>query len=657
MQRFIRAWPIRRRIQAIAAINSVLAVVLILLMWSSAGVLSQAWTDLRRVRQSEDFLGLLDRDTERLQNLIHRYISKADPGVLARIDDLRDTLISRLRVQARLDPLIAAPAEDLRAVTERFIAGFDSVRKSRARIQQIYDGAVDAPARAMADLYSEIEGLDASQPARAREPLARSREAFHAMMLAAHAFYLSGSPDAAAEVRRHAAAIRSTIPPLLERAAAGEERRALAELDGRLQAFDRGLATLSAEFGTEARVLKDDIDGNADAMSGLIETMAHHVRALERAAQRRFDQTLESAAFTLGMIALAFLALVAVAGTGVSKSISAPLRALRAAMLAIAAGDYHREVPGAEAPDEIGDMAVAVEVFRENALARLCAEEELRRAKEQAEQALAELRDTQANLIEAEKLAALGGLVAGVAHEVNNPVGISLTVASALTQRCAAIASDLNAGQIRRSQLLDFIEGVREAGSQLVANLLRAGDLVESFKQVAVDRSHDSRRSFDLAHTCEQIVASLRPELRSARITLRLDLPAGIAMDSYPGPLGQVLTNLFINAVRHGFCDQECGTISLAAERVGADRVALAFGDDGAGMTEEVARRAFEPFFTTRRGNGGTGLGLHLVFNIVTHQLGGRIALTSAPGAGCHFVLTLPLVAPLQEARDMFRVA
>ncbi|MGY2051613.1 ATP-binding protein [Methylobacterium sp. JK268] len=655
VQRVVRAWPIRWRILAIAGLNSALALVLIGMIWDGAAVLARTWDELGQVRQSERFLGQIDRDTERLQSLIHRYISQADADVLARIGDLRDTLIGRLRVQARLDPLLAQPSETLREVTERFIDGFAALRETRSSLWQVYETSIVRPAREMAGLYAVLEGAGEQEAIAA--PLSRARQAFHAMVLAANAFSLSASEASGAEVHRAAAAIRRTVPEMRGLVADPARVRALDDLDARAQAVEAGIAALAGEFATQARLLKQEIDGNADRMSAAIEEMSTTVHAVEQAAQTRFDRTLQQAALKLGAVAAAFVALVALVGILVARSISDPLRRLRGAMLGIAAGDYHRPVPGAEARDEIGDMAAAVAVFRENALARRRAEEELRRAKDQAETALAELRETQASLIEAEKLAALGGLVAGVAHEVNNPVGISLTVASTLSQRCAAFAADLAAGPLRRSQLQAFVESVQEAGRQLVANLMRAGDLVQSFKQVAVDRSQDARRRFDLGETCAQIIASLRPELRTARIALALDLPAGIAMDSFPGPLGQVLTNLFLNAVRHGFADGRAGTITLSAEPLGTDRVAITFADDGAGMEEGVARRAFEPFFTTRRDSGGTGLGLHLTFNIVTHQLGGRIALSSAPGAGSRFVLTLPRVAPVQAPGPQPRAA
>ncbi len=286
------------------------------------------------------------------------------------------------------------------------------------------------------------------------------------------------------------------------------------------------------------------------------------------------------------------------------------------------------------------------------------AEKELKAAKEHAEAALRELQETQQSLIEAEKLAALGGLVAGVAHEVNNPVGISLTVASSFARRCDRFSEEVSDGAVRRSKLDEFIAGSQEAAKQLVANLNRAADLIQSFKQVAVDRSHAERRLFDLAESTEQIVVSLRPSLKRSAISLTVDVPAGIQMDSYPGPYGQVLTNLVLNSLAHAFPDKQ--RRHHADRRHGASeptRSRSQFADDGIGMSEDVQRRAFEPFFTTRRNRGGTGLGLHIVYNLVTRPLGGRLRLESEPGRGTIFIIRLPLVAPKAEPADGSRAA
>ena len=279
-------------------------------------------------------------------------------------------------------------------------------------------------------------------------------------------------------------------------------------------------------------------------------------------------------------------------------------------------------------------------------------EQEMRKAKDAAEAALRNLRETQNSLIEAEKLAALGRLVAGVAHEVNNPVGISLTVASALERKTAMFATEVARGDLRRSRLNEFLETSRDAASQLVANLNRAAELIQSFKQVAADRNYSDQRSFDLGDLTEQVVMSLRPGLRKHHLTLTVDCQPNLTMNSYPGPYGQVLTNLFLNAVAHAFPDGRPGTVDIQVRESGKDNVEIIFSDNGCGMSLDVRRRAFDPFFTTRRDQGGTGLGLHIVYSIVTNRLGGRLDLDSEPGKGTRVQIILPRVAPLEQAAE-----
>ena len=291
---------------------------------------------------------------------------------------------------------------------------------------------------------------------------------------------------------------------------------------------------------------------------------------------------------------------------------------------------------------------VAVNVAAEEITARKRSEQEMRRAREAAEQALANLRETQASLVEAEKLAALGRMVAGVAHEINNPVGSSLTVASSLQRRCEIFAAEVARGEVRRSSLNELVDAVTTATSQLVANLTRASDLVQSFKQVATDRSGIERRSFDLGELTGQVLIGLRPELRRRNLLLNLECQHGLPMDSLPGPYGLVLTNIVHNAIVHAFPDGRAGIITLKAGASGADNVEIIVSDDGCGMTSEVRRRAFDPFFTTRRREGATGLGLHIVHSMVVDQLEGRLSLTSEPSRGT----TVRLILPRSPRRD-----
>jgi signal transduction histidine kinase len=270
---------------------------------------------------------------------------------------------------------------------------------------------------------------------------------------------------------------------------------------------------------------------------------------------------------------------------------------------------------------------------------------EIRDKRRLAEAAL-HASETQRYLIETERLAALGGLVAGVAHEISSPIGTSLTVASTLAHRSANFTDQIASGQVRRAMLVEFADGCRGATEQLVANLQRAGGLIQSFKQVAVDRSSDDRRAFDLKLATEQVIASLRAPLLKSQSSLAVEMPSDITLDSYPGAYGQVLTNLIFNAVTHGFTDGPGGYMLVKAHRLGTDQVEITFSDDGGGIPEEVQRRVFDPFFTTRRPQGSTGLGLYVVHNLVTQQLGGRIALVSAPGKGTTICMTLPLHAP-----------
>jgi signal transduction histidine kinase len=466
------------------------------------------------------------------------------------------------------------------------------------------------------------------------------------MLVAANAYYLSLATASAEEARRTTETIEKTIPVMSDLADNDLQRMALQRLNIRTVALREGLAKLSEQLANRTELLRNTIDASQAEAIGAIDQLSVKMRQREQKAQETFDRTLGDISRRVLSIAVIFLGIIITAGVLIALSIRLPLQQIMAAMHAITSGNYDRQVQGTNARDEVGAMARAVEVFRENAIAKRKTEDELRTSKEKAEGALLELNTAQQNLIDAERLAALGGLVAGVAHEVNNPIGISLTVASSFSRRSEMFEAELRSDSpLRRSQLEEFVRTSRDAAQQLVANLHRAAELIQSFKQVAVDRSHAERRQFSLSEATDQIIASLRPVLKRSPIELSVDVPEGLVIDGYPGSYGQILTNLFLNAANHAFADGRAGAISISARPRGADDVEIIFADNGAGMTPDVQRQAFDPFFTTRRNEGGTGLGLHIVYNLVTQQLGGRMMLDSRLGQGTTFRIIMPRAA------------
>ena len=270
---------------------------------------------------------------------------------------------------------------------------------------------------------------------------------------------------------------------------------------------------------------------------------------------------------------------------------------------------------------------------------------------EELERALHTLARAQDELVRTEKLAALGSLVAGVSHELNTPLGNALIVASTLRDKTNVFERDAGSNSLRRSQLDEYVSMAAKASELVMHNLTQAADLVASFKQVAVDQTSAKRRDFDLKETIEEVLSTVRVLAKNRPISVRADLVGGVRMDSYPGPLGQVITNLFNNALEHAFAGRDTGAITLRTQLAGEGRITLEFADDGAGIAAADLPKIFDPFFMTRLGQGGSGLGLNIVHNIVTGVLGGRISVDSARGQGTRFTLQLPIVAP--RAADM----
>ena len=302
----------------------------------------------------------------------------------------------------------------------------------------------------------------------------------------------------------------------------------------------------------------------------------------------------------------------------------------------------------AGAVDFIGKPYQAEEVLARTAVHIKLARTQLAlsRANVELTHTLEELRSARAEIARSERLAALGAMVAGVAHELNTPIGNSVLAASTLDARARAFAARAETG-LRRSDLNLFISEALQASELLVRNLAKSADLIASFKQVATGQAGSQRRRFELARFIGELAATLAPQFRDGGVSLRVAIGPGIQMDTYPAALAQVISQLALNALVHGFAGRADGIITVQAEPDPDDgalvRVVLA--DNGSGIAAVHLDRIFDPFFTTRLGQGSGGLGLHIVHNLVANVLGGAIAATSEPGQ-TRFTLRLPRQAP-----------
>ncbi|MBI3230319.1 MAG: PAS domain S-box protein [Burkholderiales bacterium] len=275
----------------------------------------------------------------------------------------------------------------------------------------------------------------------------------------------------------------------------------------------------------------------------------------------------------------------------------------------------------------------------------------LQKANKELASTLETLSRAQEDLVRSEKLAALGSLVAGIAHELNTPIGNSLMVASTLVDQTREFAANIKNG-LKRSMLDSYTLDAAKAGDILVRNLLRAADLVTSFKQVAIDQTSSQRRRFVLDEVIGEILLTLWPAIKKTNFQVVQEIAAELMMDSYPGPLGQVVTNLINNALIHGFEGRTEGTVRIHGRAIDEHMVELILEDDGIGIPAENLKRIYDPFFTTKLGAGGSGLGLNITHNIVTGLLGGRISVHSEVGSGTQFILLLPLEAPMPHNED-----
>lgn len=255
---------------------------------------------------------------------------------------------------------------------------------------------------------------------------------------------------------------------------------------------------------------------------------------------------------------------------------------------------------------------------------------------------LEKLKQAQAHIVETEKMAALGGLVAGVAHEINTPIGIGVTAISHLDQKTKEILELFNSGNVKKSDFESYLNVSSEATKIITTNLERASNLIKSFKQVAVDQSSEVKREFKVKEYLESVILSLAPELKKTKHNITVDCGENLAIDNYPGAFSQVATNLIMNSLIHAYEGGEAGNIKFVIAQQD-DKLIIKYTDDGKGIPKEIIGEIFNPFFTTKRNRGGTGLGLNVVYNIITQTFKGDISCESEVGKGTTFTISFPI--------------
>lgn len=341
-------------------------------------------------------------------------------------------------------------------------------------------------------------------------------------------------------------------------------------------------------------------------------------------------------------------------------SIITPLHHFIRVINEIARGDLKQRVVS-DRQDELGQLAEAFnqmadrvqkghDTLEQTVRTRTA---ELMIAKNDAETALSTLQQTQGSLVQAEKMAALGGLVAGISHEINTPVGVILMSSTHLQAETDKVSERYSQGELSGDELEGYFDTTRQSVQLMIINSQRAAELINSFKQVAVDQTSGERREFELRSYIEEILLSLRPKFKRMAVGITLECPENLIVDNYPGALSQILTNFITNSLRHAYQPDQTGKLNICVTLLPDDNIRLVYSDDGQGIPPELQSKIFDPFFTTQRGNGGSGLGLHIVYNIVHQTLKGSLQVHSALGQGTTFTLHFPRVCPHTISSDL----
>ena len=268
-------------------------------------------------------------------------------------------------------------------------------------------------------------------------------------------------------------------------------------------------------------------------------------------------------------------------------------------------------------------------------------EAELRKRNQELASSMDTLHQAQEQLVESERMASLGGLVAGIAHDVNTPLGVSVTAASFLQERLNNLKTDFEDKSLTSKNMASFIDEAEQTALLLLSNLERASDLIASFKQVAVDQTSETEREFVLGDYINEIIQSLKPSFKHTEHQINVSCPDNLVVTCAPGAIAQIVTNMVVNSITHGFEGKAAGSVILDVKEDG-NNVVIHYQDDGKGLSEEELSKLFDAFFTTKRGEGGSGLGTHIMYNLVTQSLHGHIEADSTLGNGLQYTIRFP---------------
>lgn len=346
----------------------------------------------------------------------------------------------------------------------------------------------------------------------------------------------------------------------------------------------------------------------------------------------------------LALLVLQWLMTLASARRHLTQSVLRPLGKIHAAIAQLADAKHDHPIEPLHEDNELDEIVADIETARQLVRSILSGlEETVARRTEELTEINDQLIITRDEIVRRERLASLGTLVAGVAHELNTPLGNARLIGSSLADNAERFIRATERG-IKRSDLNDYLAVIRDATPALDANLVRAAELINRFKTMSIDQTTGQRRLFRLTEVVEQSLLAMHPQLRKTSLTITTDIPSEIFMDSVPGVFSQMLTNLIENSLTHAFDPGDTGTLHVQASQQ-KDRVVITYEDDGKGIPDDRVKHVFEPFYTTRRGQGGSGLGLHIIWTLI-HSLGGEVQVDGRPGRGARFTINVPRELP-----------